>query len=36
MRLVERFGGYVSVELHTDFAHDFDGIVEYGQRFFEI
>jgi len=36
MRLVERFGGKVSVELHTDFAHDFDGIVEYGQRFFEI
>lgn len=36
MRLVERFGGKVSVELHTDFAHDFEGIVEYGQRFFEI
>ncbi len=36
MRLVERFGGKVSVELHTDFAHDFNGIVEYGQRFFEI
>ncbi len=36
MRLVEQFGGKVSVELHTDFAHDFDGIVEYGQRFFEI
>lgn len=36
LRLVERFGGKVSVELHTDLAHDFEGIVAYGQRFHEI
>ncbi|UCG28241.1 MAG: hypothetical protein JSV24_02455 [Bacteroidales bacterium] len=36
LRLVEKFGGKVSVELHTDFAHDLQGIVEYGQRFHEI
>ncbi|MGQ8336925.1 transaldolase family protein [Sunxiuqinia sp. A32] len=36
LRLVTRFGGYVSVELHTDTAHDIDAIVEYGKRFHEI
>ncbi len=36
LRLVERFGGKVSVELHTDLAHDLEGIVAYGQRFHEI
>jgi len=36
LRLAEKFNGKVSVELHTDFAHNFNGIVEYGQRFHEI
>ncbi|MGM0674162.1 MAG: transaldolase family protein [Spirochaetota bacterium] len=36
LRLVETFGGDVSVELHTDLAHDFDGIIHYGRRFHEI
>lgn len=36
LRLVQQFGGMVSVELHTDFAHHFDGIVEYGRRFHEV
>jgi transaldolase len=35
-RLVKRYGGMVSVELHTDIAHDVDGIVHYGQRFHKI
>lgn len=36
LRLVQTFGGDVSVELHTDLAHDLDGIVHYGRRFHEI
>jgi len=36
LRLVEHFGGKVSVELHTDLADDLDGIVHYGRRFHEI
>jgi len=36
LRLVNIFGGYVSVELHTDLAHDIPAIVEYGMRFHEI
>lgn len=36
MRLAQRFGGLVSVELHTDTAHDFDAIVDYGLRYHEI
>jgi transaldolase len=36
LRLVERFGGKVSVELHTDFAHDYDATVYYARRFHEI
>jgi transaldolase len=36
LRLVERFGGLVSVELHTDLSYDLAGIVEYGKRFHEI
>lgn len=36
LRLVQKFGGRVSVELHTDLADDLDGIVHYGQRFHSI
>lgn len=36
LRLVKRFGGYVSVELHTDTAHDIDAIVAFGKRFHQI
>ena len=36
LKLVEKFGGMVSVELHTDFAHDIEGTVTYGKRFHEI
>jgi transaldolase len=36
LRLASRFGGYVSVELHTDTAHDIKAIVNYGKRFHEI
>ncbi|MFO7575052.1 MAG: transaldolase family protein [Bacteroidales bacterium] len=36
LRLANRFGGLVSVELHTDTAHDFDAIISYGKRYFEI
>ena len=36
LKLVEKFGGMVSVELHTDFAHDIDGTVSYAKRFHEI
>ncbi|MCY1722378.1 transaldolase [Prolixibacteraceae bacterium Z1-6] len=36
LRLAHKFGGFVSVELHTNTAHDFDAIVEYGKRYFEI
>lgn len=33
LRLVERFGAYVSVELHTDLAHDLGRSVAYGRRY---
>ncbi len=36
LRLARRFGGLVSVELHTDTANDFDAILSYGKRYFEI
>ncbi len=36
LRLVKKFGGLVSVELHTDTADDFDAIVEYGKRYYDI
>ncbi len=36
LRLVSMFGGKVSVELHTDLAHDIDAMVEYGLRFHDI
>lgn len=36
LRLVQKFGGKVSVELHTDLADDLDGTVHYGLRYFEI
>jgi len=36
LRLAKKFGGFVSVELHTDTAHDIEAIVEYGIRYFEI
>ncbi len=36
LRLARKFGGLVSVELHTDTAHDIDAAVDYGQRYFEI
>lgn len=36
LRLVKRFGGFVSVELHTDTAYDIEAIVAYGKRFHQI
>lgn len=36
MRLAKRFGGSVSVELHTDTAHDLKAIEYYGKRYHEI
>lgn len=36
LRLAKRFGGFVSVELHTDTAHDIDAILSYGLRFNDI
>ena len=36
LRLAKRFGGLVSVELHTDTANDMEAIVRYGMRFHEI
>jgi transaldolase len=36
LRLARRFGGLVSVELHTDTAHDFNAIISYGKRYFDI
>ena len=36
LRLASRFGGYVSVELHTDTAHDIKAILNYGRRFHEM
>lgn len=36
LRLAKRFGGLVSVELHTDTAYDINAIVSYGLRFHAI
>jgi transaldolase len=36
LRLATRFGGYVSVELHTDTAHDIKAIESYGRRYHDI
>ena len=36
LRLASKFGGYVSVELHTDTAHDIKAIQNYGRRFHEL
>jgi len=36
LRLALKFGGLVSVELHTDTAHDVKAIQNYGRRFHDI
>jgi len=36
LRLAKRFGGYVSVELHTGTAYDLNAIDYYGKRYHEI
>lgn len=36
LRLALKFGGLVSVELHTDTAHDIKAILNYGRRFHDI
>ena len=36
LRLAQKFGGLVSVELHTDIAHDINAILNYGRRFHDI
>jgi transaldolase len=36
LRLAQKFGGYVSVELHTDTAHDIKAIQYYGKRYHEL
>jgi transaldolase len=36
LRLALKFGGLVSVELHTDAAHDIKAIEYYGKRYHEI
>jgi len=36
LRLASRFGGRVSVELHTDLADDVEASVAYGRRYFAI
>jgi transaldolase len=36
LRLVERFDAYVSVEEHTDMAHDLDLSVEYARRYHAV
>lgn len=36
LRLAKKFGGLVSVELHTDTAHDVEAAVEYGKRYHSI
>lgn len=36
LRLARRFGGKVSVELHTDLAHDIERSVSYGHRYYNI
>jgi transaldolase len=36
LRLVEQFDAYVSVEEHTDLAHDLEQSVEYARRYYAI
>jgi transaldolase len=36
LRLANRFGGKVSVEMHTDISHDIGATVAYGKRAFAI
>ena len=36
LKLVQRFDAYVSVELHTDLAHNVKATVEYARRYYEI
>jgi transaldolase len=36
LRLAQKFGGLVSVELHTDTAHDIKAILHYGKRYHDI
>jgi transaldolase len=36
LRLAQKFGGYVSVELHTETAHDIKAILSYGKRYHEL
>lgn len=36
LRLAQKFGGFVSIELHTDTAHDIKAIENYGRRYHEI
>ena len=36
LRLASKFGGFVSVELHTDTANDLKAIDYYGKRFHQI
>ena len=36
LRLAKKFGGFVSVELHTETAHNTNAIVDYGTRYFDI
>ncbi|MBW6536831.1 MAG: transaldolase family protein [Mariniphaga sp.] len=36
LRLAKKFGGMVSVELHTDMAHKIDATIDYARRYFEI
>ena len=36
LKLVDTFDAWVSVEVHTDLAHDVERTVAYGQRFYDI
>lgn len=36
LRLTKKFGGFVSVELHTDTAHNIEDIIRYGVRYRDI
>ncbi len=36
LRLAQKFGGLVSVELHTDTAHDIKAILSFGKRYHEL
>ncbi|MGE5406545.1 MAG: transaldolase family protein, partial [Methanosarcina sp.] len=36
LRLAQKFRGYISVELHTDTAHDIKAIVNYGKRYHDM